>query len=142
MADNSLAQPQKPFGGSWDPTYGCQWPGVWRSNWYSPTGWYWGNIEVEVGTGKALLRHDGPSGDYSTMMGYGSLVYDTFGNPIAYRWAGQWQREKGQSGGSKQYGQFVLDLSYDYNNCKFVGFWTYGDENPLTSKNRYVWQGF
>ena len=93
--------------------------------------------------GKAQLQMDVPAGDYSTLSGVGSLVTDTFGNVVAYRYSGQWKREQGSSGGSNQYGQFVLDLSFDsFNNiCKFVGFWTYGNEDPLYSSNKWIWQG-
>lgn len=121
------------------PDFGCQWSGQWSSIWGSPTGNY--SSDLVIDTQPTFGAQVPAAGRYNngTLTGAVTGTVDAVGNLAGLRFLGQWQRTSGDSGGQYQYGQYFLDLWYESGGCRFMGRWTYGNDNPLYTG--WFWQG-
>lgn len=122
----------------------CTWAGDWGSSWFSPTGEYIGNIHIDLG-GVHPSGYQSASGYMTFAARPGDLtkLNAMIGiTPSGYlRLFGTWERVKGSSGGAVQWGKFILDLYAELGTCKFRGYWSYGEDDPLYSGKGYLWGG-
>jgi RNA polymerase sigma factor (sigma-70 family) len=120
---------------------------VWsRTQWDSGTGKYRGTMLVDTVTldaprGEFTSAHDDGKG-YLT--GKANHIQDTWGNPLAIVWDGQWLRVAGDPG-DRPDGRFALVLFVPGLRpdipVRFHGRWTYGNSDPRQESRSYLWEG-
>lgn len=139
VASFLLLMPQAALAG-WSATGGINWTGTWHTTYGIPNGTGPASFNLTQ-SGTSVSGAYGNHGTIGTLNGTVSWVGSTL------RFQGYWRNLRNTSGGACQYGRFYFDLrasGLDSNNCTntaFSGFWTYCENDPFTSSQRWFWDG-
>lgn len=119
---------------------GCTWDGYWYTLWGGATGdpnSYIGNMWVGSTYDGSTAWGNYTSGNNWTWVGDLTNAYVSYDG---YHFTGYWQRTSGNAG-LCQYGRFSLGIYHDLNGCHMSGYWTYCDDDPDWSSQRFLWTG-